>query len=85
MKPLIINKWNHENHGYQEELYDADKYNLKTHGDDMDEIINCPHCYSELPLGASFTSLEYHTPLGIGYCVCYRCHQEELKRKYKNY
>lgn len=84
MKFLIINKWNQDNKGYQEEEFDPGKYNLKTFTDVMNEVIHCPHCLQELHLGESYTSIEYRTPLGVGYCICYRCHQKELQRRYKN-
>ena len=77
---MILRKWNYKTHKY--EPYEIpDEWNCKVYTDDMDEDVNCPHCGKKFKFGCGFTSKEIHTRIGFGYCVCYKCYQEEWKRK----
>ena len=80
MKLQKFSRVDHKYHDY----YVADKYNLKTFTLDMDEIVNCCQCMKEMRFGDGYTSMEVHTEIGFGYCVCYDCYQEEMKRRYNN-
>ena len=52
---------------------------------EMDDLINCPHCGKEIKFGDSYTSHEIHTPLGMGYAVCEECYfGSENVRYYKD-
>jgi len=55
----FLNRWN-----YETQEYDAygvpDDWNVKSYSDDMDEIINCPHCGNEVTYGSCYTSREIH-------------------------
>ena len=78
---MILHKWNYENHTY-DEIEKPDGLNFKTYSDDMNEIINCPHCLKELKYGDSYTSHEYQTlGTGFGYGVCEQCYEDEIKRR----
>lgn len=78
---MKLNKWNYEKHDYDEIEFD-DKYNFKTYSNNMNEIVNCPHCLKEIRYGDSYTSLEYQTPeCGFGYAVCGDCHEKEFERR----
>lgn len=78
-------KWDYPSHSYKMILIPT-KYNVKTFSEDLEEIINCAQCYKELPIGECYTSLEIHSRVGFGYCVCESCYEEEWerRRKYKN-
>lgn len=79
---MILNKWNYKKHKY-EEYKIPDKWNVKTYGNGMDEIINCCKCGKKLKFGDSYTSLEVHTEMGFGYSVCEKCYEREWKRREK--
>lgn len=75
-----LQKWNYQKHIY--EPYNISKdWNCKTYSNDLNEIINCPHCGKELKFGDSYTSLEIHTNLGFGYGVCEKCYNLERLRR----
>ena len=77
---MIIKKWNYEKHEY-EDYNIPDDWKVKTYSDNMDELVNCPHCGKELKFGAGYTSMEIHTNVGFGYTVCENCYEEEWKRR----
>lgn len=80
---MILNKWNNKEHTY--EPYEIpDDWNCKTYSNDMEEVINCPHCGRKLKYGDSYTSLEIHTDMGLGYGVCEKCYQNEWIRRNSN-
>lgn len=81
---MILNKWNYEKHNYED--YEVPNYwNVVLYSNDMEEIINCPHCGEEIEYGESYTSLEFHSHLGLGYSVCEECYNKEWdkRRKYR--
>ena len=79
---MILNKWNYEKHNYED--YEVpDYWNVVLASYDMEEIINCPHCGEELEYGQSYTSLEFHNSIGMGFSVCERCYEEEWTRRRK--
>lgn len=80
---MIISKWEWNKKDYIPYKI-PDEWNCKTYGEDMAEIINCPHCGEKLELGDSYTSLELHWGLGMGFCVCGKCYAKEWERK-RNY
>ena len=73
---------------YNRETKQYEKYNVPREwncplcGEDMDEVVNSAQCGKELPLGDTYTSLEIHNQVGLGYGVCGGCYQEEYFRKY---
>lgn len=80
---MILRKWNNKEHTY--EPYEIpDDWNCKTYSNDMEEVINCPHCGRKLKYGDSYTSLEIHTDMGFGYGVCEKCYQNEWIRRNSN-
>lgn len=50
------------------------------------EICDCASCGKPMIFGDGYTSLEIHTNIGLGFCVCESCYREELERRkrYKN-
>ncbi len=80
---MILRKWNCKTREYED--YEVpDEWNCHCYSNDMEEIVNCPHCGKELEFGDTYTSLEIHTAVGFGYGVCDKCYEEEWKRRRKN-
>lgn len=78
---MILQKWDYKLHKYID-VEVPDKYNCKVYSNDMEEIVNCPHCGKKLKFGETYTSLEFHTtPLGFGYGVCQKCYDKEWERR----
>lgn len=78
---MKVNKWNYKKHDYDiVEL--PEEWNIKLMTNNMEEIVNCPHCGEMFEFGIGYTSQEFHTNYGMGYIVCEKCHEEEMKRRY---
>ena len=76
-----LRKWNCKKRIYEDYIIPAD-WKVKLMSDDMEEIINCPHCGREVAYGETYTSLEIHTPnCGFGYPVCRECYDKEWERR----
>ena len=77
---MRFGRWDDKNHDYDN--YEVpDEWNCKTYSNNMDELVNCPHCGKILPFGETYCSKEIHTPyVGFGYGVCKECYQEEWER-----
>lgn len=80
---MILKRWNYKKHIY-EDYKVPDKWNVKTYGNGMEEIINCCQCGKKIKFGDSYTSLEVHTEIGFGYSVCEKCYEAEWRRKKAN-
>lgn len=78
---MELYKWNYNTHKYDKVVLPEGNY--KTYSSNMEEIVNCPQCLKELPYGETFTSHEFHTPLGFGYGVCQECSDKEWERRIK--
>lgn len=75
-----IRRWNYDKQAY--EPYDVpDDWNVKVYSDDMDEIVNCPHCGRKVTFGECYTSKEIHTEYWFGYAVCEECYDMERTRE----
>ena len=77
---MKLRKWNYETHEY-DPIEVPDEWNISLYTDDMEEIVNCPHCGKELPYGETYTSKEIHNWVGLGYGVCEECYEKECKRR----
>lgn len=77
---MILQKWNWNKHAY-EDLEVPDNWVCKCYSDDMTEVVNCLHCGKNITFGKSFTSMEIHTKMGLGYAVCEECYDKECKRR----
>lgn len=78
----FLQRWDYDLHEYQLFMVPAD-WNVTVGGNNMDELINCPTCGCILKVEDSYTSKEVHTNIGIGFCVCEKCHDEEWERRRK--
>lgn len=84
-KMTILNRWAYKKQEYYH--YGVpDEWNVKSYSDDMDEIVNCPHCGKEVTYGSCYTSREIHTPHGFGYAVCENCYNIEraIENRWRN-
>ena len=75
-----MQKWDYEAHEYKQIFVPA-HLNCKLYSDNPDETVNCPHCGKALPWGETYTSMEIHNDVGLGYAVCAECHSQELQRR----
>ena len=79
---MLLQKWNYEKHKY--EPYEvSNECNCKLYTEDMNELINCPHCGKQLKYGDTYTSMEIHNKMGFGYGVCEKCYNNEWIRRRK--
>lgn len=79
---MELNKWNWNKREYEPYVI-PDGWNVKTYSNDMDEIVNCPHCGKKLSYGDTYTSREIHTQFGMGFGVCGECYEHEWARELK--
>ena len=79
---FTLQKWDYEQHKYLPYFAPAD-WKISLLSQDMDEFINCCQCGEEVKFGDTYTSQEIHTEVGFGYCVCEKCHEAEMIRKYR--
>jgi len=73
-------KWNYQKQDY-DPYYVPDDKKLVLYSDDMHLVVNCCQCLKEIIYGDSYTSLEVHNSIGLGYPVCFNCYQEEKERR----
>lgn len=77
-----LRKWNWKTHKYEDFEIPATR-RPATYAYDMDTHIDCASCGVSVAYGLTYTSMEIHTEMGIGYCVCQECFEEECKRAAK--
>ena len=77
----VVNKWNFKLHMYEDAQIDDKCSMFET---DMDKIIKCANCNSDVAFGETYTSRQYHNDTGFGYAVCEKCYQKEWKLYQKN-
>lgn len=77
---MKLRKWNYSEHNYDD--YEVpDEWNCKTYSNNLEELVNCPHCGKQIKYGDTYTSKEIHTGLGFGYGVCEECYEKEWNRR----
>lgn len=74
-------RWNYHAHKYDTIYLPEEWYVSCFEGDDMDVMVNCPHCGKELRFGETYTSREIQTQNGFGYGVCEECYAYEWERQ----
>lgn len=72
-------KWNFRTHKY--EPYNLPKGAVMKAS--LDELVKCADCGKEVLYGTLYTSMAIHNRSGIGFCVCGKCLQKELKQRFK--
>lgn len=77
---MILDRWNYKARAY--EPYEVpDTRKVAIYCEDLNALIDCAICGQTITYGESYTSLALHTEFGIGYCVCGKCHEEEIKHR----
>jgi len=70
-------KWNHKKRDY-------DPYELPEgcylYHPDLKRKVACAQCGTVKEFGVMYTSKEVHNHMGLGYPVCEKCYQLEVKR-----
>lgn len=79
---MILKKWNYETHKY-DDIELPDKLYVSLYENDMNVMVNCPHCLKPVKFGECYTSMEFHNWVGFGYAVCENCYNEEWERRRK--
>ena len=79
-----MKKWNHLKQEY-EEYNVPEEWNVSLFESNMDNEVNCCQCGTKMKYGDSYSSQEVHSELGLGYATCEKCHEEEMKRRLKNW
>lgn len=80
---MKLQRFDRREHKYKEWEV-PDEWKVRTKCEDLDEKINCAQCGKEIKFGDSYTSLEVHTWVGIGYSVCEKCYNKEWIRRGKD-
>lgn len=74
-----LRRWNRRLHQYQPYFVPAE-WRVSQY-EDMDTMVNCASCGTELRFGETYTSREIHGRMGFGYGVCEKCYGEEWARE----
>ena len=75
---MILMRWDFRRHEYLPfGIPNSRKVGIWS--ENMNAPVDCANCGRRMTYGRGHTSLAIHTPLGIGYIVCSRCHAEEIK------
>lgn len=70
----MAQKWNWKTHEYEHYKLPLNSTMFQF---DMDDIVACAGCGKQMKYGESYTSLEIHNSMGLGYAVCEECYNEE--------
>lgn len=70
---MVILKYDLKTNSCKEHTVPSD-WKIATYCDDMDEIVNCVSCGSELKFGFGYSSRRYYSKGGFGYCECENCY-----------
>lgn len=68
-----MRKWDEERREYAPYAV-PDDWKVLCHSWDLDEECNCARCGKPMRFGDTYTSLQLHTPGGLGYGVCGECY-----------
>ncbi len=76
----LIGKWNWKRKKYEEHMI-QDNWEIAFYKENMDEVVNCCQCGAAVKYGKTYTSLEVHNHIGLGFAVCEKCYIEEWNRR----
>lgn len=79
---MILRRWNYKTHKY-DKVQIPDNWYVSIYEDNMNIMVNCPHCGKALRFGETYTSKEFHDFVGFGYGVCEECYEKEWERYLK--
>ena len=70
---MILRRWSESTRRYMPYVV-PDEWRVSSFEEDMETPVNCCQCGRELPYGECYTSIQVHTPIGMGYAVCGDCY-----------
>lgn len=77
---MTLQRWRYDLHEYVPfEVPDGTRVAL--YCDDMDTLVSCASCFSDVVYGDTYTSMEIHNAAGLGYAVCSSCYTRECARR----
>ena len=78
---MILERWDYKARAYKP--YEIpDTWKVGVYRENLSDDVDCAICGDTITYGESYTSPTIHTEiLGIGYCVCGKCHMEEMKHR----
>lgn len=79
---MKLQKWNYKKHTY-EPFEVPDNRDVRLTVDDLKKVINCANCGQEVVTEDTYSSLTIHNGIGLGYCVCEECYEQEWKDRLK--
>ena len=74
----MAQKWNYKTHLYEPYTLPL---NSTMFQNEMNTVVACAGCGCQMKYGDSYTSLEIHNSMGMGYAVCEKCYDDEWKRR----
>ena len=78
---MVLKRWNWKKRKYED--YEVpDDWHIYTLVYDLDTFVDCASCGKGVPYGLTYTSMEIHTDMGMGYALCDECHEKELNRRF---
>lgn len=77
---MVLRKWNYKKHDYETYIV-PDDWKIRLYSDDLEEVLNCASCGKEVKFGDTYSSKEIHTSVGMGFCICEKCHNKEWLRR----
>lgn len=76
---MVMERWNADKKMFEEYVV-SDEWEVAVLSSDMEKVVNCASCGAEIPWKVAYASMEIRGPIGLGYGICERCHDEELAR-----
>lgn len=73
-----LQKWNYENRKYEDHKVPKE-WDVSLYEKDLSNIINCAECGKSIEFGDAYTSTKIHNDYGLGFAVCFGCHEEEIE------
>lgn len=81
---IIAQKWDPDTHIYSPYVIASD-LDCPLYSDDMAAEINCAACGKRIVYGDSYTSMQIHNFMGMGYPVCESCFRAEMDAKMRTH
>lgn len=76
---ILLRKWDYAEKDYKPFISPAKTLILVS--DDMDDIVDCANCGQQVKYGDTYTSKTIHKSFGIGFPVCEKCYEEEIRER----
>lgn len=73
-----LQKWNYESRRYEDHKV-PEEWDVSLYEKDLSNIISCAECGKSIEFGDAYTSTKIHNDYGLGFAVCFGCHEEEIE------